>query len=132
MPSRRLRRARSVAVLACLAGAVPAVAVTSTAAAAGPVASAAATCSAPKYPGVGYFTSLKATKVSCKSANTVLKHHYSCRLKKGRSGKCTKKVDGYKCTEGKRQSSSVEFNARVTCTKSGGKKIVFTYQQDIS
>ncbi|MCW3040843.1 MAG: hypothetical protein JWM31_2748 [Solirubrobacterales bacterium] len=128
MPN-RLPRARSIAVLACLAGAVPVVAATSTAAVASPTASAAATCKTPKYPGVGYYTSLKATGLGCASATKVMKHHYTCRTKHGKSGTCSR-VDGYKCTE-KRVKSAIEYDARVTCSKSG-KKVVYTYQQDIS
>lgn len=130
MPSRSLPRARSLAVLACLAGAVPVVA-TSTTATASPVgASAAASCKTPKYPGVGYFTSLKVTNVSCATGKKVLLDHYKCRVKHGKTGTCSK-VDGYKCTE-KRVKSAIEYDARVTCTRSGGKKVVYTYQQDIS
>jgi hypothetical protein len=129
MPSRSLPRARSLAVLACLAGAVPVVA-TSTAATASPVtASAAASCKTPKYPGVGYFTSLKVTNVSCATGKKVLLAHYKCRVKHGKTGTCSS-VLHYKCTE-KRVKSAIEYDARVTC-KRGTKKVVYTYQQDIS
>lgn len=125
----RLPRARSLAVAACIAGAVPVLAA-DTAATAGPVsASAAASCKTPKYPGVGYYTSLKVTKVSCATGTKVMKDHYKCRTRHGKTGTCSR-VDGYKCTE-KRVKSAIEYDARVTCTN-GSKKVVYTYQQDIS
>ena len=126
--SHRLPRApRSLAVLVCLIGAVPVLA-TSTAASAAPTASAAATCSSlPKYPGVGYFTSLKATGLGCSSAKKVMIAHYKCRTKTRKTGTC-KSVSGYKCTE-TRNSIPTEYDARVTC-RNGSKKVVYTYQQE--
>jgi hypothetical protein len=117
--------------MACLAGAVPVLAA-DTAATASPItASAAATCSKTvKYPGVGYFTSLKVTRVSCTTGIKVMKDHYKCRTKTRKTGYCSR-VDGYKCTE-RRVKSAIEYDARVTCTRSGGKKVVYTYSQDIS
>jgi hypothetical protein len=88
----------------------------------------AATCGGlPKYPGQGYFTSLKATGISCSGAKDVMKAHYKCRTKKGIKGKC-KRFNGWSCTE-KRQAISTEYNARVTCKK-GSRKVVYTYNQD--
>jgi hypothetical protein len=122
---------RSLAALACVAGAaVPALAAAGPAAAA-PTASAAATCSSlPKYPGVGYFTSLKATGLGCTSAKKVMVAHYKCRVKKGKTGTCSKVRSGstYRCTE-RRVQGTENYNSRVTC-KSGSKKVVYTYQQD--
>ncbi|MCW2999655.1 MAG: hypothetical protein JWN65_3204 [Solirubrobacterales bacterium] len=127
--SHRLPRARSLAVLVCLAGAVPAVA-TSSAAAAAPTASAAKTCSgfAATKPGGGYFLSLKATGLSCSSAKKVARSHNSCRLKKGRKATCTR-VSGYKCTERRGQAIPTEYSSTVTCKK-GSKQVVYSYQQD--
>ena len=39
-------------------------------------------------------------------------------------------VNGFSCKEGKRKAIPTEVDARVTCTESGGKKVVFTYQQN--
>ncbi len=119
---------RSLAALACVAGAaVPALATTGPATAA-TTASGAATCSSlPKYPGVGYFTSLKASGLGCSSAKKVMVAHYKCRVKHGKSGTC-KSVKGYKCTE-KRVQGTENYSSRVTC-KRGSKKVVYTYQQD--
>jgi hypothetical protein len=93
-----------------------------------PASARAATCSTPKYPGSGYFTSLKVTHVSCATGRKFVVAYYKCRIKHGVSGRCTTKVSGYRCKE-KRNSISTEIDARVTCTR-GSKKIVHTYQQN--
>ena len=115
-----MRRALLVSVLAL----APA-----TVASAQPVAAAAKSCSAPKYPGSGYFTSLSVTKTTCKTGRKVALAHYKCRTKHGKKGKCGSSVRGFRCTEN-RNSIPTEINSRVTC-KNGGKKVVFTYQQNI-
>jgi hypothetical protein len=136
MPS--MPRARSLAVLACLAGAVPVVATgatpatASTASASSYQASSAATCklssSESRKPKGGYFLALRATGLGCTSAKKVMKHHDACRLKKGLKATC-KQVDGYKCTEKRGEAIPTEFSATVTCKKSS-KKVVYSYQQD--
>ena len=70
----------------------------------GAAAASAATCSAsslPRYPGSGYFTSLKVTKVSCSTGKKVMLAHYKCRTKHGKTGRCSK-VLGYSCKESRR------------------------------
>jgi hypothetical protein len=99
------------------------------AAAALPGTAAAKTCSAPAYPGSGYFTSLKVKKVSCREGKKVTLAHYNCRTENGRKGRCHRKVRGFRCSE-KRNSISTEINSRVTCKK-GTKRVVYTYQQNI-
>src|SRR3954449_10237995 len=94
----------------------------------GSAAASAASCSAPKYPGSGYFTSLKVTKVSCSTGKKVTLAHYKCRVKHGKTGRCSSKVLGYSCSE-KRRSIETEIDATVTC-KNGSKKVVYSYQQD--
>jgi len=113
--------------LAGLAGAQPAVAATKT-------------CKAgsTKYPNSnpgGYFTSLKVTKVSCSTGAKLMIAYYKCRRKGGQgvSGRCkASKVNGLRCTERRPASGNngTEFNATVTC-RSGSKKIVHTYQQNL-
>jgi hypothetical protein len=98
-------------------------------ASASPVASASATCSPPKYPGSGYFTSLSVTKTSCSTGSKVAKAWYKCRTAKGPSGRCTKKVEGYSCTE-KRKSIATEINATVSCKK-GSARVKHSYQQNL-
>jgi hypothetical protein len=111
-------RARLLAVAACAAAAVPLI---------GASAAAAATCTPGKYPGQGYFTSLKVTGISCGGGRDVMRAHYRCRTKNGIKGKCAR-VSGYRCSE-KRNAIPTEYNARVTCKK-GSRKVVYTYSQD--
>jgi hypothetical protein len=92
------------------------------------VASAATCKTLPRYPGSGYFTALKATGVSCTTGKKVMLAHYKCRVKHGKTGRCSSKVLGYSCSE-KRRSIETEIDATVTC-KSGSKKVVYSYQQD--
>jgi hypothetical protein len=106
-----------------------ALAVLAVAAFAGASAAQAATCSPPTYRGSGYFTSMSARNVSCATAAKVVKSYYSCRIKKGKTGRCTSKVRGYSCRE-TRQSIPTELNARVTC-KRGSRTVVHTYQQNL-
>ncbi len=94
----------------------------------GTAAASAATCSPPKYPGSGYFTSLKVTHVSCATGKKVALAYYKCRTKHGRTGRCRSKVLGYACRESRR-SIETEIDATVTC-KNGSKKVVHSYQQD--
>jgi hypothetical protein len=123
---KQLRAGRMVGLVVALM-AVLALGISSTAAAA-PTASAAASCSAPKYPGNGYFTSLKTSGTGCKRGKSVALGHYRCRVKKGRSGRCSSRVLGYSCRE-RRQSIATEFNSRVTCRR-GSARVVFTFQQN--
>jgi len=93
----------------------------------GTAAASAASCSPPKYPGSGYFTSLKVSGVSCSTGKKVMLAHYRCRTKHGKTGRCSS-VSGYRCSE-KRRSIETEIDATVTC-KRGSKKVIYSYQQD--
>ena len=95
----------------------------------GPTASAARACSAPDYPGSGYFTALTVKGASCGKGRRVTLAHYRCRTSSGKSGRCGRRVLGYRCSEGKRNSIPTEFNARVTCRR-GAKRVVYVYQQN--
>jgi hypothetical protein len=117
---------RSLALAAALA-ALLVIALGSTAGAR-PAARSARACALPKYPGLGYFTSLEVTHVSCATGKRVTLAHYRCRTRHGRKGRCSS-VLGYRCTE-RRNANSIEYNARVTC-KRGSKKVVYTYQQHL-
>jgi hypothetical protein len=96
--------------------------------AAAPAAARAATCTPPKYPGSGYFTSLKVTHVSCSTGKSVALAFHKCRVKHGIKGRCTSKVSGYSCRE-TRESISTEIDGKVTCTR-GSRKVSLTYQQN--
>jgi hypothetical protein len=93
-----------------------------------PGASRARSCTAPRYPGSGYFTSLSVTGVSCATGRSLTLSHYRCRTRRSKTGRCSS-VRGYRCTE-KRQTISTEIDGRVTC-KRGSRRFVYTYQQNI-
>jgi hypothetical protein len=97
-------------------------------AASAPAAARAATCTPPKYPGSGYFTSLKVSHVSCSTGKSVALAFHKCRVKKGVKGRCTSRVKGYSCHE-TRESIPSEIDGRVTC-KRGSRKVSLTYQQN--
>lgn len=96
----------------------------------GGTASAASsrTCSPPKYPGTGYFTSLKVAGTSCATGRKVALSYYRCRLRHGVRGRCTSRVLKYTCSE-TRNTIPTEIDARVTCRR-GSAKVTHTYQQD--
>ena len=96
--------------------------------AAAPAAASAATCTPPKYPGSGYFTSLKVTHVSCSTGKSVALAFHKCRVKHGIKGRCTSKVKGYSCRE-TRESIPTEIDAKVTCSY-GSRKVSLAYQQN--
>jgi hypothetical protein len=118
MTTRRLAPLLAVAAVVC-AG---------TTAAASPVAHSARTCSTPSYPGAGYYFYLHVSGTSCSRGTRVANDQYSCRQRHGRKGTCPS-VDGYHCSEGKRNAISIEFDVRTTCRKSHA-TIAFAYQQD--
>jgi hypothetical protein len=95
---------------------------------AAPGAAQAATCTPPKYPGSGYFTSLNVTQVSCSTGRAVALAFHRCRTKSSGKGRCTSRVREYRCTE-KRVTISTEINGRVTCTR-GASRVKFTYQHN--
>ena len=95
---------------------------------AAPGAAQAATCTPPKYPGSGYFTTLKVTKVSCTTGKSVALAFHKCRVKHGIKGRCTSKVSGYTCRE-TRTSIPTEIDGRVKCTR-GSRRVELTYQQN--
>src|SRR4051794_28709934 len=68
-------------------------------AAAGADAHAARTCSPPRYPGSGYFTSLTVRHVGCATGRRLALAYYRCRTSSGRAGRCHKRVLGYRCSE---------------------------------
>lgn len=94
-----------------------------------PAGASAKTCTPPKYPGSGYFTSLSVSGTSCATGSKIAKDYYKCRTKNGPKGRCTKRVDGYSCRE-KRTSIATEINATVTC-KRGKATVKHSYQQNL-
>jgi hypothetical protein len=111
-----------------LAAALVALLAVGSASAAHPAARPARACKPPKYPGLGYFTTLEVAHVSCATGRRVTLAHYRCRTRHGRSGHC-RRVLGYRCTE-RRRSIPTEYNARVAC-KRGARRVTYTYQQNL-
>ncbi|HEV3229566.1 MAG TPA: hypothetical protein VGY97_08835 [Solirubrobacteraceae bacterium] len=124
--SDRNRSIRSGALLAAVAATAAVSA--STLASASPVARPARTCSVPKYPGSGYFTSLSVTNTDCATGRKLVVAYYHCRTHSGPRGRCTHTVMGFSCHE-KRNSIPTEIDGRVTCKRRTA-TVVHTYQQN--
>jgi hypothetical protein len=94
---------------------------------------ASASCSLAKVGeklGPSYVEKLRVTNVSCGSGDSLVKAYNSCRLKHGGvKGRCTAKVDGYRCVEKRYTGSPDQFIAAVTCTKSRD-AVDFTYSEN--
>jgi hypothetical protein len=92
---------------------------------------AARACSAPKYPGNGYFASLHVTHTTCGTGRKVALAHYRCRRKHGVRGHCHHAVLHFHCKEYRPASARIptQYNSRVTC-KRGSRRVVFVYQQN--
>ena len=124
-----MTRAAVAVVLALL---LSTAALTATAAAGdGPTATAAAKCSlAGKDRDLGptYVTSLSTTGVSCAKGASVVRSYYRCRVHNGgRKGRCTSRVQGFRCTE-TRESIPTQFDAKVRCRK-GDQRVNHNYTQ---
>jgi hypothetical protein len=83
----------------------------------------------PKYPGLGYFTSLTVTGVNCATGTKLALAYYRCRTRSGPSGRCRQRVLGFGCSE-RRNSIPTEIDGRVTCRRQHG-LVVHTYQQNL-
>jgi hypothetical protein len=90
--------------------------------------SATRICTPPKYPGVGYFTTLTVKGGSCTTGKKLVLAYYRCRVATGRAGRCHRHVLGFTCHE-KRNAIPTEIDARVTC-RHRTQTVVHTYQQD--
>src|SRR3954454_8970323 len=122
--------ARRHAIHAALVVAAAALLLGTATAGAGQVeAHAARSCSTPRYPGSGYFTSLTVRGVSCRTGRRVTLAHYRCRTRSCPRGRCRHRVLRYSCKE-RRNSIPTEIDARVTCRRPG-RTVVYTYQQNV-
>jgi hypothetical protein len=128
-PRLRRRRRRPAALVVCAVALLLVAGTVGPAwAAAGVDAHSARTCSAPRYPGSGYFTSLTVRHVGCATGRRLTLAHYRCRTRSGPAGRCHKRVRGYTCRE-RRNAIPTEIDARVTCRR-GAKTVIYTYQQN--
>jgi hypothetical protein len=125
MPPRPARRMLPLAVVATLAA--------SLALPAGQAAAASyKTCSVKgkeRKLGTTYVTKLRARGTSCKTAERVVRAFHACRHKKGKAGRCTRKVKGYRCTDKRKLVMALSYDSDATCT-SGSKGVKFSYQQN--
>jgi len=117
---------RSIAPLVATSLAVLAAATSARAASPAP---AVRSCPLPRYPGVGYFTSLTVSGTTCATGKRVAVAYYHCRTKHGAAGRCPIGVLGFRCSE-HRVSIPTEIDARVTCVM-GHERVIHTYQQDV-
>jgi len=122
------RSIRRIALGVTAAAAVAALAVPA-------AASAATTCklslSTARHMGPTYVTVLRVTGTSCANGVKVTRAFHTCRLKKGKRGRCTTKVLGYTCTDRRPSSESIptQFTGHVTC-KRGRARVTHEYQQN--
>jgi hypothetical protein len=120
----RLARIAVIAALAALA-LVPA----TTAAQPGAQASKSCGVGSGRHLGPTYVLALGVSHTSCKNGRTLVRSYNSCRRRHGgRKGHCSGTL-GYSCSERRFNKSSQSFDARVKCSKGGGRRINHTYTQ---
>jgi hypothetical protein len=79
--------------------------------------------------GPSYLTSLTVSGVSCSTGKKLVRAYYRCRIHEGGvHGHCKRTVMGFHCSE-HRTGISIQFNARVKCTR-GRAQVIHTYTQD--
>jgi hypothetical protein len=124
----------AVAACAALAVALSLSFTAAAGAAAGPVASAAGGCtlgSKGRTLGPTYVTLLTVSHTTCRTGMNVIRAYNRCRLAAGGArGHCHSRVLGFRCTEQRPTSSSINFIAKVHCT-SGPAVVNFTYVENI-
>ena len=126
------RSSRTSALIAALA-LVAALAAASTVSAAGPTAQASKHCSTGSGRGLGptYAFQLSVSHTSCGNGRKLIRAYNSCRHRHGgKKGHCSG-VYGYHCSEHRFNDSRFQFDARVKCSKSGGRRINHTYTQNL-
>lgn len=81
--------------------------------------------------GATYVTKIRVQGASCATAKSVAKAFNACRKEKGLTGRCTRRVKGYSCTETRPASLQIptQLNGVVKC-RSGSKRVNFEYQQN--
>jgi hypothetical protein len=83
--------------------------------------------------GPTYTTKLTVTKTSCASGEKLVRAYYKCRVAAGgKKGTCRRRVSGFTCSEKRTNAIATQFNALVTCRKSGGVRVVHKYTQFLS
>jgi hypothetical protein len=127
------RLSRASALIAALA-LVTALAATSTVSAAGPTAQASKHCSTGSGRGLGptYAFKLSVSHTSCRNGRSLIRAYNSCRHHNGGARGHCGRVLGYRCSEHRfNQLPRISFDARVRCSKRGGRRINHTYTQNL-
>jgi hypothetical protein len=79
--------------------------------------------------GPTYVETLKVIHTTCGAGEMLITNYNACRLASGGAkGKCTVRVDGFKCRE-KRSVGPVQFEAAVTCTRAR-QAVDFAYSEN--
>jgi hypothetical protein len=80
--------------------------------------------------GPTYVTSLSTTRVSCRTAERVVRAFHRCRRARTRGprGRCRRRVSGYRCSERVLRSAPTQFDSRVTCRR-GSRRVTHAYTQ---
>jgi hypothetical protein len=78
--------------------------------------------------GTTYVLSLRVRITTCRNGKRVVKGFHKCRP--GRTGRCRKRVFGYRCRERRYNKSSISYDSKVRCAK-GSRRVWHTYQQNI-
>ncbi|WP_205696101.1 hypothetical protein [Conexibacter sp. SYSU D00693] len=68
---------------------------------------------------------------SCAAGHKMIRDYYNCRVappSSGKAGRCTRKVNGYRCSERRSNVAKIQFDANVTCKK-GRATIKHAYTQ---
>jgi opacity protein-like surface antigen len=126
------RLPRTSALFAALA-LVAALAAASSAGAAGPTAQASKHCSTGSGRGLGptYAFQLSVSHTSCRNGRKLIRAYNSCRHHHGGADGHCGGVYGYHCSEHRFNNSRFQFDARVKCSKGGGRRINHTYTQNL-
>ena len=82
-----------------------------------------------RHLGPTYVLSLGVSHTSCKNGKKLVAAYNSCRRRHGGAkGHCSGTL-GYRCSEKRFNKSRQSFDARVKCSKGGGRRINHTYPQ---
>jgi hypothetical protein len=76
--------------------------------------------------GTTYVLSIRVSGTSCRAGKRVVRAFHACRP--GKSGKCRRRVLGYRCSERRFDKIRTQYSSRVSCRK-GGKRVKHTYTQ---
>jgi hypothetical protein len=94
----------------------------------GPDATAAKDCRVgdTRSYGTSYVTDIDVRNTSCRSGRRVVRAFHDCRP--GKAGRCNRRVLGYSCSEGKRETGGTQYYAHVVC-RNGSKRVSHDYSQ---